>query len=499
MKLVRFILILLATGLVFVFGFGYGRWYSTRPAAKAGRKILYYVDPMHPWYKSDKPGIAPDCGMKLEPVYADGKAGASGEAAGRKVLRYRDPHDPSYTSDKPGLNPASGNELEPVYADQEKAPLGSIHITSEKQQLIGVRYGTPEWSSDGQAVRFAGRVVPDETRVTRVHAKVDGWIERVSVDFTGQLISQGQPLLTLYSPELLASQQELLLAVKAKDVMQHSSMAESAGNNASLAEAARRRLELWDLSRSQISEIERTGMPVKSITLYSPAGGYVTARNAFPSQRVTPETELYAVTDLGHVWVMADVFEADAPQIRLGQAATVQLPGTNRILPAKVSYLQPQIDPATRTLKVRLELANPDLRLKPDMFVDVSMQIGGGRRLTVPAEAVLDSGTAKTVFLDRGNGYFEPRQVETGQRIGDRVEIARGLRAADRIVISAAFLLNSESQMKSALGAMSNMPGMSHDTAAPGGKGGTPDKGGMPGMPGMKSNEMPQPKGGARK
>jgi RND family efflux transporter MFP subunit len=461
-------LILLTAGLVFVFGFGYGRWYSTRPAPKTGPEILYYVDPMHHWYKSDKPGVAPDCGMKLEPVYADGPTGGPGDAA-----------------------------IRPVSGGHEPEPAGSIRISGEKQQLIGMRYGTPEWSSAGQAVRYAGRVAADETRVTRVHAKVDGWIEHVSVDFTGQLISRGQPLLTLYSPELLASQQELLLAMKAKDMMQHSSMAESAGNSASLVEAARRRLELWDLSRSQISEIERTGTPIKSITLFSPASGYVSARNAFPSQRVTPETELYAITDLSQVWVMADVFEADAPQIRLGQTATVMLPGTNSTLAAKVAYLQPQIDPATRTLKVRLDLANPGLRLKPDMFVDVLMQIGGGRRLTVPAEAVLDSGITKTVFLDRGDGYFEPRQVETGQRIGDRVEIVHGLGASERIVISAAFLLNSESQMKSAIGAMS-MPGMSHATPAPG-RQAPQDKGGMPGMPGMKPDEMPQPKSGARK
>jgi Cu(I)/Ag(I) efflux system membrane fusion protein len=196
---------------------------------------------------------------------------------------------------------------------------------------------------------------------------------------------------------------------------------------------------------------------------------------------------------------MADVFEADAPQIRLGQSATIMLPGTNNIVNAKVAYLQPQIDPTTRTLKVRLDLANPGLRLKPDMFVDVLMQVGGGRRLTVPAEAVLDSGTSKTVFLDRGNGYFEPRQVETGHRFDDRVEIVKGLQPGERIVVSAIFLLNSESQLKSAMGAISGMPGMSHQTSAPAREGAPQQKGGMPGMPGMKPDEMSQPKTGARK
>jgi RND family efflux transporter MFP subunit len=477
MRLVRFVLTFVAVALVFVFGFGYGRWYSTRPAPKSERKILYYVDAMHPWYKSDKPGIAPDCGMKLQAVYADGTMGASGVASARKIDHYRDPHDPKYASDKPGLNPATGNDLEPVYADQQVPPPGAIQISADKQQLIGMRYGTAEWSSDGQSMRFAGRVVPDETRVTRIHAKVEGWIESISVDFTGQLIRQGQPLLTLYSPELLASQQELLLAMKAKGIMQHSSMAESADNTAALVQAARHRLELWDLSQSQIDEIERTGQPIKSITLYSSADGYVTARNAFAGQRITPETELYAITDLSRVWVMADVFETDAPQIRMGQSATVIVPGSSGALTARVAYLQPEIDPATRTLKVRLDLPNPGLRLKPEMFVDVEMQLGGGRRLTVPAEAVLDSGVTKTIFLDSGNGYFAPRQVETGQRIGDRVEILKGLQPGERIVISAAFLLNSESQMKSALG----------NTSA------------MPAMPGMTPDQMPAPKNGDRR
>ena len=416
MKFLRFLLTLCALGLIFVFGFGYGRWYSTRPGApEKGRKILYYVDPMHTWYKSDKPGIAPDCGMKLEPVYAGGPA-AAGEPA------------------------ASAEAATP-------AP-GAIRIDSQKQQLMGMTFGQAAWTTEGQTLRLAGRVTVDETRVTRVHPKVEGWIERVVADFTGALVKEGQPLLTLYSPELLASQQELLLARKASDLMQHSSMTESAGNAAQLLEAARRRLELWDLGRDQIDEIERTGKPVKSITLYAPVTGYVTNRNAFTSQRVTPETELYAIADLSRVWVTADIFEADAPQVRVGQSALVTLPGSSRAIAATVSYIPPEIDAASRTIKARLDLSNPNLALKPEMFVDVSMQLNAARRLTVPAAAVLDSGAAKTVFLDRGNGLFEPRSVETGMRSADRVEIVKGLQAGDRIVTSAAFLLDSESQIK---------------------------------------------------
>jgi RND family efflux transporter MFP subunit len=444
MRFVKFALGLSAIALIFLFGFGYGRWYSTRPAAAiSARKILYYVDSMHPWYRSDKPGVAPDCGMKLTPVYADG-----GAAPAEKAARYRDPQDPNYTSDKPGINPATGNDLQPVTEDA--VPVGAIRVSAEKQQAMGIRTGQPEWTTDGQALHLAGRVAADETRVTRVHAKVEGWIEHVAADFTGQQVKEGQPLLTLYSPELLATQQELLLAVKAREVMQHSSMPASAEGGASLLNAARRRLELWDLGPAQIADIERTGKPVKSITLYSPASGYVTTRNAFASQKVTPETELYAITDLSRVWVMADIFEADAPQVRVGQSALVSLPGSARGIAARVSYLNPQADAAAHTIKARLDLANPGLALKPDMFVDVTMQLGAARRLTVPSEAVLDSGTTKTVFVDRGNGVFEPRAVETGVRVNDRVEIVKGLKVGERIVISAAFLLDSESQIKGA-------------------------------------------------
>jgi RND family efflux transporter MFP subunit len=420
MKFVKFLFCLVGAALLVAAGCGYGRWYSTRPAAVAGRKALYYVDAMHPWYKSDKPGIAPDCGMALEPVYASGQG--------------------------PAVQPANAGGTPNV----EEGTPGAIQISDEKQQMMGIRVGHAEWTTDGQPLHLAGRVAVDETRVTRVHAKVEGWIERVFVDFTGELVKEGQPLLTLYSPELLATQRELLLARKAADLMQHSSMAEAPGNSASLLEAARRRLELWDLGRAQIAEIERTGEAVKSITLPSPASGFVTARNAFASQRVTQETELYAITDLGRVWVMADVFEADAPQIRVGQSARVTLPGSSRALSAKVSYLPPQIDPASRTVKVRLDLPNPGMALKPEMFVDVEMELNAGRRLTVPSEAVLDSGTSQTVFLDLGDGRFQPRRVTTGARIADRVEIVKGLAAGERIVVSAAFLLDSESQMKGA-------------------------------------------------
>lgn len=472
MKIVRRLLSILLLVAVFVAGYGYGRWYGkgadTVASQKGGRKILYYVDPMHPGYKSDKPGIAPDCGMKLEPVYEGGQMGEPTATAERKVLHYRDPKDPKYTSDKPGINPETGNELEPVYADDPSSmPMGTIKVSPEKQQLIGVQYSVAESSAGLHTFRAVGKVAFNETAISHVHTRIEGWVDKVFVDFVGQIVEKGQPLLTIYSPELLASQQEYLLALKSKRIMKNSALGGAIEDSNTLLEAARKRLELWELSDAQIDEVARTGKPITNVTMYSPNRGYVTMRNAFPKQKIMPDSELYTVVDLNQVWIMADVFENEAPMVRMGQLARVSLsysPG--KPFSARVNYIQPQVDAMTRTLKIRLEAENPGLLLKPDMYVDVEFQVAMPQRVTVPAEAVLDSGLKKTVFVDRGNGYVEPRQVEIGERIGDRVEIRKGLQAGERIVTSGNFLIDSESQLKSAA---SGMAGHQHGAGIGGG------------------------------
>jgi RND family efflux transporter MFP subunit len=298
-------------------------------------------------------------------------------------------------------------------------------------------------------------VAVDETRVSRVHAKVEGWIERVFVDFVGQPVTKGQPLLTIYSPELLATQQEYLLALGARKTLAASTVPGARADTAALVEAARQRLRLWDVTEAQIDEVQRTGQPARAVTLYSPASGYVTARNAFPDQRITPETELYTVVDLSRVWVLASVFEYEQGLVRVGQPAQVSLPQQpGKTYQARVAYVQPQVEAATRTLSVRLELANPGLALKPDMYVEVELGSPRRRALTVPAEAVLDSGLGQTVFVDRGGGSFEARRVHIGRRVGDRIEILHGLEAGERVVTSGNFLISSESQLKAAASGM---------------------------------------------
>lgn len=397
----------------FAGGYGYQRWYGVRTASAGTpeRKPLYWVDAMHPWYKSDKPGIAPDCGMKLVPVYP-------------------------------------GDETK--YADSSMPP-GTVQVSPQKQQLIGVEYGTVQYASVSDSIRAAARVALDETKIAKVQPKLTGWIDRVFVDFTGKYVKKGDPLLTIYSPEALATQNEYLLALQARHTMKDNPVHEMVMSTEDLVAAAKKRLELWDITDAQIDEIGHTGNALKNLTLDSPISGFVMERNAFPSQRVTPDTVLYTVADLSTVWVMADVFEYEASSVRLNQPATLTLdylPG--RVFRGRVSYILPQVDPATRTLKVRIQFENPGEVLKPDMYGQVEIRAGGGRRLVVPASAVLNSGDRQVVFVDRGNGNFEPRDVKIGVQDDQGIEILSGLKAGERIVTSGNFLLDSESRLEEA-------------------------------------------------
>lgn len=411
------VVVVLLIAAAWAAGFGYGRWYAKpqKAAKSAEKQVLYWVDPMHPWYKSDRPGIAPDCNMKLEPVY-EGEAG-----------KYEQ--------------------------KSENLPAGTVRVTPEKQQLIGVEFGTVEYTNSTDSIRAVAKVALDETKIAKVQTRIEGWVDEVFVNFTGKHIEKGAPLLSLYSPEALATQQELLLAVKAQHLQHESPVHAMMASTDGLLASAKKRLQLWDISEEQIDRIASTGQPIKTLTIYSPISGYVMERNAFPKQRVTPDMMLYTVADLSTVWVIADVFEYEAANVRLGQTATFTLsymPG--KVFHGRVSYILPQVDPATRTLKVRIALDNPGNVLKQEMYGDVELKTGGSRKLTVPQSAVLNSGQRQVVFVDLGQGKFEPRAVKAGAQIGDRIEILSGLTAGDRIVTSGNFLLDSESQLKMAAG-----------------------------------------------
>ncbi|MEW6127491.1 MAG: efflux RND transporter periplasmic adaptor subunit [Acidobacteriota bacterium] len=386
---------------------------------KPERKVLYWQDPMHPAYTSDKPGKAPDCGMDLVPVYEDGM-------------------------------------------DESSLPDGTFRISPEKQQLIGVTYGEVTYKRVSRVLKAVGKVDYDETKIVRVHPKVEGWIENVFVDFVGKEVKQGQPLLSIYSPELVSTQQEYLIARKGRIELSESPFAEAVSGSDSLYEATRRRLQLWDISEEQIQELEKRGTPTKAMALYAPADGFVLARNAYAKQRVTPDVELYSIVDLSTVWLVAEIYQNEAPDIRIGQTATFTLSYfPNQTFKGNVAYIYPQMDNETRTLKIRIDVANPQMLLKPEMYANVEIQIDYGKQIVVPQEAVMDSGSEQMVFVGYEGGYLEPRKVQLGENVDGHFIVLSGLKAGERIVTSANFLIDSESKLKSAAAGM-GMPGMNH-------------------------------------
>ena len=343
---------------------------------------------------------------------------------------------------------------------EEVAP-GTVQISPERQQLIGVKFGTVEIRSLEKVIRTVGRVDYDEKRLMTVSPKIGGWIEDLFVDFTGRYVRQGEPLLTIYSPELVSTQEEYLLALRAKKDLVKSPFPEVAGSGTSLVESAKRRLKLWDITDDQIRILEETGQPKKILTLYSPFSGFVLEKIAYQGMNVMPGMALFKLADLSVVWLYADIYEYELPFVRLGQQASVQLsylPGETFI--GRVIYIYPSLNPETRTAKVRFEFPNPHGKLKPEMYANVEIKVHLGQKLAVPDGAIIDTGLRQMAIIDKGSGYFEPREVQVGSKTDGYYEVIKGLKAGEKIVTSANFLIDSESNLKEAVGGMAGMPGM---------------------------------------
>jgi RND family efflux transporter MFP subunit len=416
------------------------------------RKVLYWYDAMNPQNRSDKPGKAPD-GMDLVPKYVDAGSTASTRSSSKRVLYWYDPMHPNYKADKPGVAPDCGMDLVPMYEGQGAVEDGMIKVTPERQQALGVRTAQVEDKVISRTLRTSGLVVPDETRIAHVHVKTPGWIENVYVDFVGQVVKKGQPLFTIYSPDLVATQEEYLIAKRGQQSLGDSSYQDVAHNSRSLLESARQRLELWDLTDAQIRRLDETGQVNKTITIFSPVTGYVTDRKAFPHVSVTGDSDIYTITDLSRIWVTADVYESELPYVKVGQPAVIKLsyvPG--KAFNGRVTYNYPTLDSQTHTAKVRIDVSNSGLLLKPNMFADVELQINYGKHTVVPEGAVLNSGTRQVVFVVHEDGKFEPREVNIGPTVDGQTIIAFGLEKGETIVSSGNFLLDSESRMKSAVG-----------------------------------------------
>jgi len=363
---------------------------------------------------------------------------------------------PGYRSDKPGKSPFMDMDLVPVYENDDGVEGSStIRISQEKQQAIGVRVGKAEMRDLTKTIRTVGRVTFDETLQAQVHAKFEGYVERLDVDYTGKAVRRGQPLLSIYSPELLATQEEYLIAVRARRQLQKSTNPEVARGGVDLYESARQRLLLWDISPREIAELERTGKPRKALTLYSPVDGVVLSKSAVQGGRVMPADTLFEIAGIRRVWVLADVYESEMPFVALGQTARMSLsylPG--RTWTGKVSFIAPVLDEKTRTVKVRVQFENADGSLKPEMYADVVLERPLGRVVTVPDGAVLSTGTRSLVFVAKGDGRFEPRAVVPGARVDGVSEIREGIRAGEEVVTQANFLIDSESRLKAALTGM---------------------------------------------
>jgi len=334
------------------------------------------------------------------------------------------------------------------------SPLALIQLTPQRMQSIGVVLGKVESKPVNSELRFYGNVQVDERRQAYVQTRFAGWIRKVYADATGNLISKGQPLFTIYSPDLVATEQEYLLAKKNAESLQQSSVSGVASGASSLFDAAKERLLQWEISPGQIDTLDKDGKPITDLTIYSPVSGYIIEKKALPNLYVQPETMLYTVADLSTVWVLAQVFQSDAGKIKPGDLAEVTVdayPG--RVFHGRVDYILPQLDTNTRTLPVRLVFPNPGLKLRPGMYVNVTSKLSMGRHLVVPASAAFHSGTRNLVFVYRGEGSIEPREVELGSQVGNELVVMRGVRAGEQIVTSANFLIDSEAQLQAAAGA----------------------------------------------
>jgi membrane fusion protein, copper/silver efflux system len=405
-------------------GPGPGATNATATVAKA-----LYQCPMHPEVVSDKPGDCPICGMRLVPIKA--VAGAT---------------NPAVASDPAASSAPSSRASHPAGGVPDE-----MNLTADAARLAGVRTVEAVRGRVTQTIRATGTVAVDETRIRQVTTKVAGFVEKLYVNATGQMVHADDPLFELYSPELLASQDEFVRARRSAEQFSTSSLPEVRRGGEELAAAARRRLELFDVPPEFITRLEEAGAVQRTITFKAPFAGFVTGKHVVAGQRIEPGMELLTVTDMSQVWIIAQVFEAEAAAAQTGRAATITLPyDAKTSLRARVTFVYPTLDADTRTFKVRLELPNPGGALKPGMFVDVELGTSTAEGVVVPDSAVLDTGARQLVYVESGPGRFSAREVKVAVRADGRAAIRSGLYAGEQVATSANFLLDSESRLRTA-------------------------------------------------
>jgi multidrug efflux pump subunit AcrA (membrane-fusion protein)/YHS domain-containing protein len=422
----RSITVLLVAVGIFFAGYLANRQKDPDTSLASEKQPAGYSCPMHPQYRSDHAGDCPICGMRLE----------------------------SMTAGNSGIN------AQPAHPDRP----GMVQISAEKQQLIGVRTDEVRRDSSSHTLRVPGRITVDDQRLYRLVAATDGWVLELGENTVGRFVKQNQLLATYYTRDLLATERLFLLSTNASDQGQVRDYGSVRISGSAIPQFPIDSLRGLGMSDRQIEEIQRTRTAAESVKIYSPVAGFVLARNISPQQRFERGEEFYRIADIGHVWVLTDIFEKDREFVKPGATATIRYQG--REYKARLSDALPQLDTQTRTLKTRFELDNPGNLLLPDMFVNVELNVDTPSAVTVPAEALIDSGLRKTVYVEQGNGVFEPRLVETGWRLADRVQITSGLEPGERIVVSGNFLIDSESRMKLTYGntpAAAAKPGTAKD------------------------------------
>lgn len=380
------------------------------------------------------------------------KAGPGGETQppAKKVM-YRSTMNPNEISDKSGKD-SMGMDMVP-FEVEESGPTASVggriavKITPERQQLIGVKTEMVKTQPIQKLISSVGRVDYAEPNVSFVALKFEGWVEKLFVDSTGRLVTKGEPLLDIYSPELVSAQQEYLLALKAKDMTGSSGL--------SVLSSARERLKLWDISDQQIKNLEGTGEVKRTLTIFSPSSGFVIEKNVSRGQKIMAGDNLFKIADLSRVWLYGEIYEYEMPFVKIGQDAKISLtsfPGES--FQGKITYIYPYLNEETRTNKIRIEVNNLNFRMKPGMYASLKIHVDYGTKLVIPESAVLDTGEIKIAFVDRGDGYLEPREVKVGIKGEDVYEVLEGLKEGEKVVTSAGFLVDSESSLKAALSQM---------------------------------------------
>lgn len=412
-------------GVALAFAAGAAVVYSTQPhdagpPSTPARKQMYQC-PMHPSVVMDHPGVCPICGMTLVPIASSG-----------------------------GDDSAHAGHLMP---EQGVPGLSTVRIDPERQQMIGLTTTDVARGPIGGAWRTTGRVAIDETRVRHVNIKVPGFVERIYVDFLGKPVKQGEALFSIYSPELLAAQEELLLALRTQQRL--SSAGGLAHDGDALVGAAYRKLELWDIPKTEIEGVIATGSPLKTLTIYSPIAGAVTRKDVVQGMKLEAGTMPYEITDLSEVWVLADVYESELSQVKIGMIADfVPKAFPNRSFAGRATFMDPILDASTRTAKVRLSFSNKQGELRPGMFGEVMLRGTAREALRIPADAAVRSGTETYLFVSLGDGKFAPRRVALGETDGKFVEVISGVEEGERVIGRANFLIDSESRLRASLEAM---------------------------------------------